>query len=166
MKNNITQILAAALLLATVIIGAASIPTQGQDGQGQDRTIEGTWMTSVTRRNCATGEPIGTFQGVLTFAHGGTVVGDSTAAGPAVKTASYGTWRRTKGWAEYDFGFVFYLFNPDGSLLGRQEVRQSAALSENGRSFTTTGTFQVYNAAGAPLGPAGCATSTATRFEL
>ena len=166
MKNNITQILVVALLSIAVIIGGTSVTTPGQDGPGQDRTLEGTWTTLVIRRDCQTGEQVGNFQGVLTFARGGTLVGDSSAAGPATKSASYGVWRRTKGWNEYEFGFVFFLFNPDGTLFGRQVVRQSATLSEDGQSFTTTGTFQVYNAAGAPVGPARCATSTGTRFEL
>jgi hypothetical protein len=95
---------------------------------------------------------------------GGTLVGDSTVAGPALKTASFGVWQRENGWQDYSFAFMFYRFNPDGSPAGSQKVRQTLTLSASGNEFTTTGTLDVFDPSGNQVG-SGCATSTGVRFQ-
>lgn len=164
MKNRFWQIFGGTFLGLLLLGGAAHILVTAQQGEKRERSLEGTWLTSVTQRNCQTGAPIRTFQGVLTFNKGGTLVGDSTVVSPALKTPSFGVWRREQGWQEYFFAFMFYRFNPDGSFAGSQKVRQTLQLGESGNDFTTTGTLEVLDTDGNLLAT-GCATSTGVRFE-
>ena len=164
MKNRFWQIFGGTFLGLLMLGGAAHVLVTAQQNEKPERSLEGTWLTTVTQRNCQTGAPIRTFQGVLTFSKGGTLVGDSTVAGPALKTASFGVWERERGWREYSFSFMFYRFNPDGTLAGSQKVRQTLQLGESGSDFTTTGTLEVFDPDGNVLAT-GCATSTGVRFE-
>ena len=164
MKNRFWQIFGGTLLSLLMIGGAAHVLVTAQRNENPDRGIEGTWITTVTQRNCATGAAIRTFQGVLTFNKGGTLVGDSTVVSPALKTPSFGVWRRENGWRDYSFAFMFYRFNPDGSFAGSQKVRQSLVLGESGDDFTTTGTLEVFDDAGNAIASS-CATSVGVRFE-
>jgi hypothetical protein len=164
MKNRFWQIIGGTFLGLLMLGGAAHVLVTAQENEKRERSLEGTWLTSITQRNCQTGAPLRTFKGVLTFNKGGTMVGDSTAFGPALKTASYGVWEREKGSQNYSFAFVIYRFNPDGTLAGSQVVRQNLQLGESGNDFTTTGTLEVLDVDGNVL-TTGCATSTGTRFE-
>lgn len=166
MKNKFMQIAAGTILGLLILLAGTQIFVSGQEEENAQRrrSIEGTWKTVVTQRNCQTGVPIRSFPGVLSFNQGGTLVGDSAVASPALKTASYGTWQRQHGRREYSFAFMLLLFNPDGTFAGTQEVTQTATLESSGDDFTTTGTLKVFDANGNHI-VNGCATSTGTRFQ-
>jgi len=165
MKNKFMQTVVGTILALVILIGCAQILVSGQRGfVVQESDIVGVFQTTVTQRNCQTGNPIATFQGLSTFNKGGTMAETSAALPPALRSPGHGVWRRESGFQEYSFAFTFLRFNPDGTFAGTQIIRQTATLAPGGNQYNTTGFVEVYNASGNLLGT-GCATAVATRFE-
>jgi hypothetical protein len=158
MKSRILQLMAT-VFAAVMLIGSSMISVSGQDNRKQP-TLEGTWQTSVTPRNCSTGAPlIPAFPGILTFMQGGTMTGTSTAV-----TSVYGVWDRVPGAREYSFASISLRYNAAGTLLGSRKITQSVTVSEDGETFTSNGQFQDTDPAGNPTA-SGCSTSVGARFH-
>lgn len=168
MKNTFLKSIGTAALAILLLAVFAQIPVFTQILEvvppGPPRTIEGVFQTTVTQRNCQTGNPIVTFTGLSTFNQGGTMAETSSALPPALRSAGHGVWRREAGSQEYSFAFTFLRFNPDGTFAGTQIIRQTATLAPGGNQYNSTGFIEVYNVNGNLLGT-GCATAVATRFE-
>ena len=173
MKNKFLQTTVGTLLGLLMLVGCAqllvsaqnsSIFESAQSDEIQQLDIVGVFRTTVTQRNCRTGNPIGTFQGLVTFNEGGTMAETSAALSPALRTPGHGVWRREPGFQQYSFAVTFLRFNPDGTFFGTQVIRQSLTLVPGGNQYNATGFVEVYNASGNLLGT-GCATSVATRFK-
>ncbi len=149
--------------ISPIFVSGQELKNESSENSNENnsrRTIVGTWQTSVTPRNCQTGEPVApAFPGILTFSDGETLVGTSTAV-----SSVYGVWEREQGGRHYSFAFISLRYSPTGAFIGTQKVRQTATLGANGNEFTTTGTVEVLDANGNPIGM-GCSTSTGTRFE-
>jgi hypothetical protein len=170
MKNKLMKI-AAGTILGLLIIGSAQLFVFGQelknesleksDEDNSDRNaLVGTWQTLVTPRNCQTGDPVApAFPGLLTFADGGTLTGTSTSV-----SSVYGVWEKTNGRRNYSFAFISLRYNPAGTFIGTQKVRQTTRLAANGHDFTTTGTVEILDPNGNIVGT-GCSTSTGIRFQ-
>lgn len=161
MKDTIKKTIAATLTAFALLAGIqVSIFAQEGRSEGLRLSVVGTWQTMVTPRNCQTGDPVApAFPGILTFNDGSTMTGTSTTA-PAV----FGFWSTSRGWRNFDFAFISQRIAPGGVYLGTQTVRQSGRLSNDGKSFVSSGTVEVVDAAGNQVG-AGCASSTGTLFE-
>lgn len=127
------------------------------------RRLEGSWNHQGTRLNCSTGATLGTFQALFTFNRGGTFWESGTQISPALRSSSHGIWSYSFN-RRYTTAFQFFRFNSDGTLAGRQIVRQQIQLSNDGNSYSATATAQVLDAAGNVIAN-NCATGTATRFE-
>ncbi len=156
MKNKTLHIALSTSLGMFLLIACA----WGQENRSNQRTIQGTWRTTVTPRNCQTGAAVApAFPGLLTFNKGGTMTGTS-----ATVTSAYGIWDREHGRQNYSFAFVSLRYNNIGAVIGSQTVRQTAVLDASGDAFTSTGTAEILDLAGTVVGT-GCATSTGKRFE-
>ena len=173
MKNTFLKpilVIALAMMSAftitfSVVSGQEATNIQSVDSLNvPDRTIVGVWLTTVTQRNCQTGDPVAPpFQGLLTFNEGGTMAEIGTSPGPALRGPGHGIWEASNPFHP-TFAFTFLRFNPDGTFAGRNIVRQTASLAQSGNDFTTSGAVQVFDSNGNVVGM-GCATSTATRFQ-
>jgi hypothetical protein len=161
MKNTIMKTIAVTLAAFALLVSVQfTIFAQEGRSEGLGLSVVGTWQTMVTPRNCQTGDPVApAFPGILTFSDGGTLTGTSTTA-PAV----FGSWSTRHGWRNFDFAFISQRIAPGGVYLGTQTVRQSGRLANDGKSFVSSGTVEVIDAAGNQVG-AGCASSTGTLFE-
>ena len=159
MKKTTMRFAFAVTLISIIAIGAVVVASAQEQSLMSDRSIEGTWRTSVTPVNCQTGTPVAPpFPGILAFAQGGTLSGTS-----ATVTSVYGVWDKAHGRRSYSFAFTNLRYDPSGAVIGSQTVRQTASMS--GRDeFTSSGTVQFLDLAGNPVG-SGCAISTGTRFE-
>jgi len=173
MKNKFLQTTVGTLLGLLMLVGCAqllvsaqnsSIFESAQSDEIQQLDIVGVFRTTVTQRNCRTGNPIGTFQALLTFNEGGTMAETSTALSPALRTPGHGVWRSEPGFQQYSIAVTFLRFNPDGTFFGTQVIRQTVTLAPGGNQYNATGFVEAYNASGNLLGT-GCATSVGTRFE-
>jgi hypothetical protein len=167
--------MAAALLLAPAITSADNMWADAQfGGDGHWREvdrIEGTWDVTVNITLCdSAGLPTDTpvpgispMSALAMFAANGTFH-DTNAANPATRSVGLGTWRRT-GNRTYEFAFKFFRFNPAIGVIGPQIVRHTVVLARDGRSYTSRGTAEFFDAANNPAPVKGCSTSTATRFR-
>jgi len=127
------------------------------------RKLEGSWNHQGMRLNCQTGAIIGTFSAMFTFTRGGTFWESGTQISPALRSPSHGVWSyQSRG--RYTTAFQFFRFNADGTLAGRQIVRQQIELSRSGNSYTATATAQVLDAGGNVIAN-NCAAGSGTRFE-
>ena len=165
MKNKFMQKIVGTFLGLLILIVGTQIFVSGQINfipfdQKNPRSIQGTWRTVVTPRNCQTNDPVApAFQGLLGFHEGGTLSGTSTVA-PAV----FGVWERERGSRSYLFAFTNFRYNASGVLIGTQTVRQTAEIVYGSNEFDSTGTVEVFDVNGNLVG-SGCVTSTGTRFE-
>ena len=149
-----------ALLMA---VGGTQISVSGQSDEGHEPSLVGVWVTQVTRRNCETGEPIGTSRSQNTFAKGGTLL---ETIGPSIfRSPGNGIWKRESGWNEYSFALRFMRFDAAGSFVGSGVVRAALTLDETGGHYTSTATNDILDVNGNVIG-SGCATSVSTRFSM
>jgi len=126
------------------------------------RAIEGTWMVTVTLRNCDTGDPLGTFKAMDLFIQGGSVV-DTNAAPTATRGPGFGSWEYS-GVQEFTATLRFFIYNPDGSFAGVRRIAQNITMGFDNNSWESTVTNIIFNPAGTPIAT-GCATASAVRAE-
>jgi hypothetical protein len=152
---------------AQTLAGEAENDAQKQEvssaARDRSRKLEGSWNIQVTGRNCQTGEAIRTFPSMFTFMRGGTMTEWGSGNPPATRGLGHGVWSFDAA-GRFASAFQFFRFNADGTLAGRQIVRQQIELGEDGGSFTSSATAQVFDAAGNVIA-VNCSTGVATRFE-
>jgi hypothetical protein len=167
MKSTVCKIFSR--MMAIAICGFALATTasaQVEDWDFNARKLEGSWKTQVTQRNCATGVALGApFEGLLTFARGGTVI-ESTSAPtfyPAIRGNGHGVWSNT--FRHHTFAAVFVAqITLNGVLSRTQTVRQTIVVDDKGDNFTASGPVNFVFADGsAPIN--GCATAVGQRIE-
>jgi hypothetical protein len=172
MKNKFMQITAGTFLALLMLFGATQIFVSGQKSgpvvfpelRGRPVSIEGVWQTTVTQRNCQTGNIIRTFRGLSTYHEGGTMSETSAALSPALRSPGHGVWEK-QSHSAYSSSFIFQFYSPDGALAGTQKITSNITLEgRNGNTYDTTTSIQVFDVNNNLLGT-GCATATATRFE-
>ena len=165
MKNILMKMTGGALLALLLVLGATQNLVSGQekDTGRSMRSLEGVWQTTVSQRNCQTGDVIRVFTGLSAYHEGGTMSETSTALGPALRSPGYGVWDKD-GHSTYSASFIFQRYNPDGSFAGTQKTTSAIVVGSDGSTYDTTTSIQVYDVNGNLLGT-GCATATATRFE-
>ncbi len=179
MKNTIlktigTMTLAMLMLAAFTQISVSAqdiITEEKSDEQTEDlsarlantKGLEGSWNVQVTGRNCQTGAAIRTFPSMLTFMRGGTMVEWGSATVPSTRGSGQGVWSNQFD-LSYSSSFQFFRFNADGTLAGRQIVRQQIVLNPFDGSFTSTAIAQILDAGGNVIAT-NCSTGIGTRFE-
>ena len=167
MKRTTLRNMKCGIIMTVVILMISVVPVIAQSVTAQseapERSLEGVWVTQVTRRNCETGEPIGaTSQTQLTFANGGTLL---ETVGPSIlRSPGNGIWKREHG-RKYSFAQRFMRFDAAGSFVGSGVVRVALTLDETGDHYTSTATNDVLDVNGNVIG-SGCATSVSTRFSM
>jgi hypothetical protein len=144
---------------ALLIMVATTASGQGTEGG----RIQGMWETQITLNDCA-GHVIRTFQGMLTFHQGGTLM-DGTTTPSALRTPGEGVWRVVGG-NTYAFRFKSFNFNAQNVYTGWSIISGELTVNAKGDAFTGQGgTVQIYDPNGVLLATL-CADSAGTRFEL
>jgi hypothetical protein len=164
----------AALTVPAALVSAQSGATAHESGslsssgssKGKAGTIQGTWRTVVTPRNCQTDAPFPSLAGLFTFNEGGTMAeyGIGPGSSPALRSPGHGVWHREHGWRDYSFAFTFYRYDPNGGLLGSQRVRAALELFPGGDEFASRSVIEVLDVNNNVIG-VGCATAAGQRFE-
>ena len=181
MKNTFLKTIAGAVMGFLIIVAFAQVSVLAQnilnkeksDAQTQEDLsagganagkLEGSWDVKVTLLNCQSGLPVGpTTPSMLTFMRGGTMQEIGTRISPSLRAPGHGIWGyQSRG--HYTATFQFFRFNADGTLAGRQIVRQEILLSNDGNSFTSSATARVLDAGGNVI-TNNCSSGVATRFE-
>ncbi len=179
MKNKFVKMIGFTWLTLILFFAAAQTSVMGQEetegsqqvsGSGQNQSsnrIVGVWETTVTPRNCQTGETAGpAFIGLITFHKGGTL--SEFGANPATpfRTPGHGIWQAApwRGKDSYLLNFTFIPLTSAGVPVGRLKVSQNLEYDRYLDQGSTMGGFQLFNTSGVMIG-SGCSTSTATRFR-
>lgn len=158
--------------IALVMLAAAtnSVQAQNEDGlkefsQSANRIV-GAWETTVTPRNCETGEQIGpAFSGVITYNEGGTVAEYGANPATPFRTPGHGIWASRGGHRRYEMRFSFLPLTPAGAPIGRLRVSQEMELGRFSDEMSSSGSFTLTNLSGVLIG-SGCTTSVAVRLEF
>lgn len=100
MKSKISKALCGSSVVVGVGLAGVLLMTSGSIGRAQSspsaskKGIQGTWLVQVTLRNCATSAPLGSFNSIVTFHHGGTM--SETTSSPAFaigqRSPGHGNW--------------------------------------------------------------------------
>ena len=154
-------VIAFATSRSTIRAQSPLVSVSGQSDEGHERSLVGVWVTLVTRRNCDTGEPIGTSRIQVTFAEGGTFL--ETIGPNILRSPGNGIWKREHGWNEYSYALRFMRYDAAGVFVGSGVVRAAITLDETGDHYTSTATNDVLDVNGNVIA-SGCATSVSTRF--
>jgi hypothetical protein len=156
-----------ALTMTASIVSGKAIQNKQSSGKFSEKTIEGVWRTVVTFRNCQTGDPLASIQGVFTFHEGGTMseFGVGPGSNPALRSPGHGLWQRAHGWQDYEYTFFHYRYNASGVLLGTQRIRATLQLAASGDEFTAVSASQALDTDDNVLGNF-CTTSVGRRFDF
>jgi hypothetical protein len=162
MKTQLVKSIMALLLGAcalVTLVAAERAPGEGTEGG----RIQGTWETQITLNDCA-GHVIRSFQGMLTFHQGGTVM-DGTTTPSALRTPAEGVWRHAAD-NTYAFRMKSFNFNAQNVFTGWGIISGELTVDSTGNAFAgSDGSVRVYDPNGVLLATL-CAESTGTRFEL
>ena len=124
--------------------------------------LEGAW--NVTVHICNNGP---TVTRLNTFMFGGTMQEIAAFVSPLVpvrRGPGHGVWEHLSD-GHYSYTVKFFVFNADSTLAGWRIERRDVMVDVSGSSYTATGTSQLYDINGNPVGPPLCATETATRLQ-
>jgi hypothetical protein len=172
MKNDLVKYFRISLATVALLIVAAaqnSVQAQYREELGTSKQsankIVGAWETTVTPRNCETGEQIApSFQGLITFNEGGTLAEYGANPATPYRTPGHGVWVSTGGAVNYSMRFSFLPLTPAGVPIGRLRVSQDLEFSRSSDESSTSGSFVLTNFNGIVIG-SGCSTSTAVRLN-
>jgi hypothetical protein len=179
MKYKSTKVVAASIFVTVAIIALGHLSAYSQKTAGEDavngqvaslaesigkgsRAIEGTWMATVTIRNCETGAPVASFKAMDLFIQGGSVV-DTNAAPPSTRGPGMGSWEFL-GDHEFTSTLRFFLYNPDGTFAGVRRIAQNITIGADNNTWESTVGITVFNPAGVQVATA-CGTAVSARAE-
>ena len=167
MNTSVIRAPVALLILAGLLLLVAA--TRGSDpGRGFERDnagggkLEGAWNVTV---NICNNGPTGTR--LNTFMFGGTMQEFAALVSPLVpvrRGPGHGVWEHLSD-GHYSYTVKFFVLNADSTLAGWRIETRDVIVDVSGSSYTATGTSQLYDISGNPVGPPLCATETATRFQ-
>ncbi len=127
------------------------------------RKLEGVWNLTVTRLDCQTGAVLGSGPSISTFARGGTMHDFGSGRPPSIRSAGYGVWSYHSN-RRFSDAFQFFIFNTDGTLAGRQIIREQIQLSRDGNSLSINAASQILDVNGNVTANR-CSSAVGTRFE-
>ena len=161
MKMTLVKSIMAPLVVACALLPVVAGATDGKGGT-QGGRIQGTWDTQVTLNDCA-GHVIRSFQGMLTFHDGGTLM-DGTTTPSALRSPGEGVWSHTTD-NTYAFRFKFFTFNTSNVFTGWTIIAGTTTVNSTGDTNAGSATVKVYNTSGFLLVSL-CASTAGTRFKL
>lgn len=167
MKANYWKALAVVTAGAAMLLGVGHRASAHAGSWDRDeRTLEGTWVVTVTQHVCPSGPAIAPpFKSLLTFNAGGTMTEttDNPAFFPAFRGPGHGVWSHT-GHHTYSADSTAFV-TVNGVLAKTQTIRQTIEMGDDPNQFTTTGaSVQFFDPSGNLL-VSGCASATGQRFE-
>ena len=157
----------------TVLFGGAlavlvaARPSAGQDDIGESRRLIGPWNVTLRFPTCSSqcpcpgGVPNIPIPALHTYHQDASLLevgGGSLFRGPGL-----GSWEHAEG-SQFTAHFKFFLFKPDGTPRGNEEVTNHINLTGQ-NTFDANATFDLFDAVGNMTGQGCPITETGTRLE-
>jgi hypothetical protein len=144
-------------------VATASQAAGQKPSNSQAKDIRGAWALQVSSHDCQTGDPIGTFQSLVTFAQGGTLTNVTTGGSPALRTTGLGTWEKAGG-HEFRAVTVAFLFSPAGASTATQRLESTFEIGSDPDELAGTTQANFFNTNG-NLTSTLCATVVGHRLD-
>ena len=129
-------------------------------------TLRGTWVVTVTQRDCTSGAQLSPpFLSLLTFNKGGTMT-EATSNPmffPSERGPGHGVWRAA-GHRQYSASTIA-LITLNGTLTTVQTITQTIEIGSDPDTFQTTKATVDFLTPGGTLIRSGCATASGARFQ-
>jgi hypothetical protein len=132
-------LLASAIAFATTVAGGA-IANANTGSSSSGNQLTGTWTVTVNRP-----APLPPLQSLQVYSRPGTMV--ESANDSPFRSPQYGSWKKVHDHLYAATG-VFFRFDPQGTLLGKQTIDRTIVLTDDGNSFTFSGRATIYDASG------------------
>jgi hypothetical protein len=152
-----------ALIAAIVVIAVAALATTGAisasaaDDDSSANELVGSWQLTVNR-----GPQLPPVKGLTTYMRGHSLIG---TANVVVRGPAHGTWEHVSG-RLYTDTHIFFRFDPTGTFLGTQKIRETAKLARDGDSYTAVAISDQFDPNGNLVASGLRATITATRIKV
>jgi hypothetical protein len=152
-KKSLTVILVVGV---AAMLAAGAIAASPGDDSAANQLI-GSWQLTVNR-----GPALPPVKGLTTYTQGHSLIGTAnvTVRGPA-----HGTWEHVSG-RLYADTHIFFRFDPSGTLLGSQKIRETVRLAADGDSYTAVAISDQFDPNGNLTASGLRATITATRINV
>ena len=161
MKIKLVKRILAPLVVACALIPLFATAIEPRGGT-QGGRIQGVWETQITLNDCA-GHVIRSFQGMLTFHDGGTLM-DGTTTPSALRSPGEGVWSHTTD-NTFAFRIKAFNFNAQNVYTGWSIIAGELTVDQTGDAMAGPATVKVYDPNGVLLATL-CADATGTRFDL
>ncbi|MFI5094291.1 MAG: hypothetical protein WCE50_00005 [Candidatus Acidiferrum sp.] len=166
-SRNLKALAVLAMSLALLLLVGRRAVAHSGDWDRDAKTLEGTWVVTVTQQVCPNGPAVAPpFKSLLTFNQGGTMTETTTnpmIVPPVFRGPGHGVWSHTGAHTFSADTLAFITVN--GALVKTQKISQTIEIGDNPDQFTTTeASVQFFDPAGNLL-VSGCATATGQRFE-
>lgn len=152
-----------ALTAAIVVIAVTALATTGAisataaDDDSSANELVGSWQLTVNR-----GPQLPPVKGLTTYTQGHSLIG---TANVVVRGPAHGTWERVSG-RLYADTHIFFRFDPTGTFLGTQKIRETVQLAQDGDSYKAVAISDQFDSNGNLVASGLRATITATRIKV
>jgi hypothetical protein len=149
------------------VLLAGQKPAAGQDNNGEGRKLPGTWNVTLRFPDCTTlcpcpgGVPNIPIPALQTYLQDGSML--EVGGGSPLRGPGLGSWEHL-GRYQFETRFKFFLFKPDGTRRGSEEVTSRIDVTGS-NSFEANATFDLFDPAGNVISQGCPINETATRFE-
>jgi hypothetical protein len=147
-----------AIVLFTVALAATgAISASAANPDSSANQLVGSWQLTVNR-----GPALPPVKGLTTYTSDGTLIG---TANVVVRGPAHGVWEHVSGRVYADTHY-FFRFDPTGTLLGSQKIRETVQLAQDGDSYTAVAISDQFDPNGNLTASGLRATITATRIRV
>src|SRR5262245_48517230 len=148
-------------LAAILVVGVAALMAAGaisaSPGDDSANQLIGSWQLNVNR-----GPALPPVKGMTTYTRDNSLIG---TANVNVRGPAHGTWEHVSG-RLYPDTHIFSRFDPSGTSLGNQKIRETVRIAADGDSYTAVAIADQFDPNGNLTASGLRATITASRIKV
>jgi hypothetical protein len=144
-------------LIAVALVAMGAISASAANDDSSANQLAGSWELTVNR-----GPALPPVKALTTYTPGHSLIG---TANNVVRGPSHGAWEHVSG-RVYADTHIFFRFEPTGTFLGTQKVRETVELAQDGDSYTAVAISDQFDPNGNLTASGLRATITATRIKV
>jgi hypothetical protein len=149
--------IAAIGLIAVALASTGAISASAANDDSSANQLVGSWELTVNR-----GPALPPVKGLTTYTTGHSLIG---TANVVVRGPAHGAWEHVSG-RLYADTHIFFRFDPTGTFIGSQKIRETVELAQDGDSYTAVAISDQFDPNGNLTASGLRATITATRIKV